>query len=105
MCPYFQADIEKESTSVWNDIKTIGKAENLIYTKGHNSKYGYKNIEYADGQHKCFVDASFLAMPGRFVSTLLLSKVLSKCWSRYRWVWMKFEKPELSNCWICSKLL
>ena len=76
----------------------------MIHAKNGDSKHSYKNIECTERQHKCFVGASFLAMPGRFVSTLLLLKVSSKCWSRYGWILVKLEELESSDCWICSKL-
>ena len=55
------------------------KVENLIHAKNGDSKHSYKNIKCTERQHKCFVSALFLAILGRFVLTLLLLKVSSKC--------------------------
>ena len=55
------------------------KVENLIHAKNGDSKHSYKNIKCIERQHKCFVSALFLAILGRFVLTLLLLKVSSKC--------------------------
>ena len=55
------------------------EAENLIHAKNGDSKHSYKNIECIERQHKCFISASFLAILGKFVLTLLPLKVSSKC--------------------------